>query len=191
MHHCCPTVAVDSLPQRKLIVSATASPSTYALVRPVLASDAACHHASCQCCHTSLDGPAFQSLFHILLVESIVFLKDYHDALSSFAQRLVSRLTQTSQWQPSSTARRTKPASSTSQHLYLNQHQHQHQLPHTAILAALTCSFLAEHLPDASEQGLSTLAVRTDPNIPTLRESVSRDSNWRSLGNQQNGSLDP
>lgn len=140
----------------------------------------------------SLDGPAFASPFHNLLFD---FYRVYfswkfaimHPQLSPRE----SRLTQTPQWQPSSTAVETKPASHTSHHHNLNQHLQQHHLRPTAHLAASTSSIHVGHLPDASEYRTSAPGFRNHPNLRTLRRSVNQDSNWRSRGSQQNGSLDP
>ena len=92
LHHCCPTIAVDSLTQRKLNVSATASTSTYALVRPVLAcGDAVCHHASCQCYHVKLGRSCISivvSYSSLRFLPRSFFLEDCHDALSALAQRM-------------------------------------------------------------------------------------------------------
>jgi len=140
----------------------------------------------------SSDGPAFPSSFHILLF--VFYRVHFSWKIVMMHYQLLprrTRLTQTPQWQPSSTVAGTKPASHTSHHHNLNQHQHQLQLRLTALLAASTSSIHDGHLPDASEYRTSAPLSRNRPNQRTLLRSVNQDSNWRSRGSQQNGSLDP
>lgn len=140
---------------------------------------------------SSSDGPAFQSSFHILLFG---FYRIYFCTNTMMQTQLLPRecrLTQIPQWQPSSTEVETKPASHTSHHHNLNHHPPQRQLPPTALLAASTSSIHVGHLPDASEYKISAPSFRNHQRRRTLRRSVTRDSNWRSRGSQQNGSLDP
>ena len=149
-----------------------------------------CHHASCQCCHSKL-GRSCISI--VVSYSSLLFLPRL------FSWKIVMmhhelwprehRLTQTPQWQPSSTVVGTQPASHTSHRHNLNQHQyHQHQLPLTALLAASTSSIHDGHLPDAFEYRISAPLSLNRPNQRTLLRSVNQDSNWRSRASQRNGS---
>ena len=140
----------------------------------------------------SSDGPAFASSFHILLF--VFYRVHFSWKIVMMHYQLLPRgcrLTQTPQWQPSSTEVETKPASHTSHHHNLNHHPPQRQLPPTALLAASTSSIHVGHLPDASEYKISAPSFRNHQRRRTLRRSVTRDSNWRSRGSQRNGSLDP
>lgn len=146
-------------------------PSTYALVRPVLAcGDAVCHPASCQCNHSKLGRSC---ICIVVSYPSFPFLPPfYFYGIAMMQPQLLPReyrLTQTPPWQPSSTEVETKPASHTYHHHYLNQHQNQNQHQIHPTVAASTSSILVEHLPDASEYRTSAPLFRKSPNHRTLR----------------------
>lgn len=165
-------------------------PSTYALVRPVLAcGDAVCHPASCQCNHSKLGRSC---ICIVVSYPSFAFRPPfYFYGIAMMQPQLLPReyrLTQTPPWQPSSTEVETKPASHTSHHHNLNHHPPQRQLPPTALLAASTSSIHDGHLPDAYEYRISAPSSLNRPNLRTLLRSVNQDSNWRSRASQRNGS---